>query len=101
MSRRPLVEERYRSSEDMFDGVTYSKGACVLHMLRGLVGTLPGGRGFAVTSLRTSWKSSTATIFRKAMEAASGKDLKWFFDQWVYKAGHPELKVRWRYEECR
>ncbi len=32
------------------------------------------------------------------MEAASGKDLKWFFDQWVYKAGHPELKVRWRYE---
>ena len=37
--------------------------------------------------------------FRKAMEAASGKDLKWFFDQWVYKAGHPELKVRWRYED--
>ena len=33
------------------------------------------------------------------MEAASGKDLKWFFDQWVYKAGHPELKVRWRYED--
>ena len=37
--------------------------------------------------------------FRKAMEAASGKDLKWFFDQWVYKAGHPELKVRWHYED--
>jgi aminopeptidase N len=35
--------------------------------------------------------------FRKAMEAGSGKDLKWFFDQWVYKAGHPELKVRWHY----
>ena len=33
------------------------------------------------------------------MEAASGKDLKWFFDQWVFKAGHPELKVRWHYEE--
>ena len=34
------------------------------------------------------------------MEAASGKDLKWFFDQWVYKAGHPELKVRWHYEDA-
>jgi aminopeptidase N len=34
------------------------------------------------------------------MEAASGKELKWFFDQWVYKAGHPELKVRWRYEDA-
>ena len=38
--------------------------------------------------------------FRKAMEAAYGKDLKWFFDQWVYKAGHPELKVRWHYEDA-
>ena len=38
--------------------------------------------------------------FRKAMEAASGKDLKWFFDQWLYKAGHPELKVRWHYEDA-
>ena len=34
------------------------------------------------------------------MEAASGKDLKWFFDQWVHKAGHPELKVRWHYEDA-
>ena len=34
------------------------------------------------------------------METASGKDLKWFFDQWVYKAGHPELKVRWHYEDA-
>ena len=34
------------------------------------------------------------------MEAASGKDLKWFFDQWLHKAGHPELKVRWHYEDA-
>src|SRR4029077_15739142 len=38
--------------------------------------------------------------FRKAMETASGKDLKWFFDRWAHKAGHPELKVRWRYEDA-
>ncbi len=36
--RRPIVESRYETSDDMFDGVTYSKGACVLHALRGLVG---------------------------------------------------------------
>jgi aminopeptidase N len=34
------------------------------------------------------------------MEEATGKDLKWFFDQWLYKAGHPELKVRWHYEDA-
>jgi aminopeptidase N len=37
---------------------------------------------------------------RTAMESAYGKDLKWFFDQWVYKAGHPELKARWHYEDA-
>ena len=44
-SRRALVEERYRSSDDMFDGVTYSKGACVLHVLRGLVGEAAWWKG--------------------------------------------------------
>ncbi len=28
------------------------------------------------------------------MEEASGEDLKWFFDQWVYSAGVPKLTVR-------
>ena len=36
--------------------------------------------------------------FKKVMEKASGRDLGWFFDQWVYHGGHPELKASWRYE---
>ena len=98
-SRRALVEQRYRSSEDMFDGVTYSKGACVLHVLRGLLGDAAwwkGIRGYVAANKLTIVETDD---FRKAMEAASGQDLKWFFDQWAYKAGHPELKVRWQYED--
>jgi aminopeptidase N len=99
-SRRALVEARYRSSDDMFDGVTYSKGACVLHALRGVVGDEAWWKG--IRGYVSAHKLSVVETddFRKAMEAASGKDLKWFFDQWVYKAGHPELKVRWRYEDA-
>ena len=33
--RRPIVEPRYESSMTMFDGMTYAKGACVLHTLHG------------------------------------------------------------------
>ena len=39
-------------------------------------------------------------IFARPWKPQSGKDLKWFFDQWAYKAGHPELKVRWHYEDA-
>ena len=62
--------------------------------------TQHGGRASGTMWPRTRFRWSIRDDFRKAMEAASGKDLKWFFDQWVYKAGHPELKVRWHFEDA-
>jgi aminopeptidase N len=97
--RRPIVEPRYESSDDMFDGMTYMKGACVLHMLRGLVGDEAWRKGIRRYVAEHQLEVVETDEFRKAMEASSGMDLKWFFDQWVYKAGHPELKIRWRYED--
>ena len=84
----------------MFDGVTYAKGACVLHALRGLLGDEAWWKGIRGYVAGHKFQVVETDDFRKAMEAASGKDLKWFFDQWVYKAGHPELKVRWHYEDA-
>jgi aminopeptidase N len=97
--RRPIIEHRYESSMDMFDAVTYSKGACVLHALRGLLGNEAWWKGIARYVALHKFQVVETDDFRKAMEATSGKDLKWFFDQWVYKAGHPELKVRWHFED--
>ena len=85
---------------DMFDGVTYAKGACVLHALRGLLGDEAWWKGIRRYVAAHKFQVVETDDFRKAMEAASGKDLKWFFDQWVYKAGHPELKVRWHFEDA-
>ena len=98
--RRPIVESRYEESDDMFDGVTYSKGACVLHALRGLVGDDAWWRGIKAYVAAHKLDVVETDDLRTAMETAYGKDLKWFFDQWVYKAGHPELKVRWHYEDA-
>ena len=97
--RRPIVEARYDDPWQMFDGVTYSKGACVLHALRGLLGDDAWWRGIK-TYVATNKNTNVETAdFRKAMETATGKDLGWFFDQWVFRAGHPVLSARWRYED--
>jgi aminopeptidase N len=96
--RRPIVESRYDAADDMFDSVTYAKGACVLHTLRGVLGDIAWWKGIRDYVAAHKLKTVESDDFKKAMEGASGKDLKWFFDQWVYKAGHPELKVRWHYE---
>jgi aminopeptidase N len=98
--RRPVVEATYDSSLDMFDDVTYAKGACVLHTLRGLLGDEVWWKGIRTYVAACKLQVIDTHDFRKAMEKASGQDLKWFFDQWVFKAGHPELKVRWHFEDA-
>jgi aminopeptidase N len=98
--RRPIVEARYEDSNDMFDSVTYSKGACILHSLRGVLGDDAWWNGIRTYVSTHKVQVVDSDDFRKAMEKASGKDLTWFFDQWVYKAGHPELKVRWHFEDA-
>ena len=100
MYRRPIVEDRYRSPMQMFDGMTYAKGG-----MRPAHAPRPAGRGGLVEghpryAAKNKFQVVETDDFRKAMEEASGKDLKWFFDQWLYKAGHPELKVRWHYEDA-
>ena len=97
--RRPIVEPRFNDPWQMFDGVTYAKGACVLHALRGLVGDDAWWRGIKLYVASNKDRNVETGDFRKSMETASGRDLGWFFDQWVYHGGHPELSARWRYED--
>ena len=69
-------------------------------MLRGLLGDEAWWKGIRGYVAKHKFQVVDTDDFRKAMEEGSGKDLKWFFDQWLYKAGHPELKVRWHYEDA-
>ena len=43
-------------------------------------------------------KPVTTEDFRKAIEEASGEPMDWFFDQWVYKVGHPLFLVDKQYD---
>jgi aminopeptidase N len=39
--------------------------------------------------------------FRVAMEESTGESLEWFFDQWLYRIGHPVFEVRKTYDPAR
>ena len=97
--RRPIVEARFGDPWQMFDGVTYAKGACVLHALRGLVGDSAWWNGIRLYVASHKDQVVATDDFKKAMEKASGRELAWFFDQWVFHGGHPDLSARWRYED--
>ncbi|MBI4364992.1 MAG: M1 family metallopeptidase [Candidatus Latescibacteria bacterium] len=91
--RRPIVETRYRHPSDVFDRHLYEKGACVLHMLRATLGDSVWRRSLRRYLDRHAFGAVETADLRRACEEESGRNLAWFFDQWVHRGGHPELRV--------
>jgi len=91
--RRPLVETRWNYPSTLFDRHLYEKGACVLHMLRAITGDAAWRRSLKRYLERHAFGSVETADLRRAFEEETGRNLSWFFDQWVYHGGHPELRV--------
>jgi len=98
--RRPLVYNRYRVPIDLFDATLYQKGALVLHMLRGVVGDEIFWKALNNYLKENEYRNVETTDFQRAFEKQSNRKLDWFFDQWVTKAGYPELRVRYVYDDA-
>jgi aminopeptidase N len=96
--RHPLVNPRYPLSMDLFDETTYKKGAYVVHMLRQIVGDEVFWRALNIYLNRFKYDVVSSRDLQHVFEEVSSKRLDWFFDQWVYRAGYPELKVRSSYD---
>jgi len=99
--RRALVTNRYADAYELFDRVAYEKGSLVLHHLAQVLGEARFHRALALYVSRHAYGLVETADWRKAIEDATGEPLDWFFAQWVYRAGHPRLKVRWSYDPAR
>jgi aminopeptidase N len=92
--KRPIVDFEYLRPEDMFDAHSYNKGGLVMHMLRHYLGTEKFFAGLNLYLKRHEYSAVETHHLRLAMEDISGEDLNWFFNQWFYEAGHPQLDIR-------
>lgn len=95
---RPIVDPAETNLFDLLNANNYQKGAWVLHMLRGILGDsvfFDGVRRY----YRTHEHGTALTDdLVRAMESASGRELDWFFEQWVFRPGHPRLRVEWTWD---
>ncbi|HLB00994.1 MAG TPA: M1 family aminopeptidase [Bacteroidota bacterium] len=86
---------------NLFAGArVYSKGASVLHMLRHVLTDSVFFASMKYYADDPSVKHGTAVTadFRRACEAVSGRDLGWFFGEWVYGEKYPAYSYGWRAE---
>ena len=95
----PLVHFSYDSKEDMFDAHSYNKGGLVLHMLRDIVGDDAFFAALNKYLKDNAFEDVEGHELRLAFEDVTGMDLNWFFNQWFYSQGHPELDVDYDYDE--
>ena len=86
--RLPVVHRTPTSSAN-----TYSKGAAVLHMLADLLGARDFHRVLRAWLERHAFGSVETNDFKRTIEDVTGRSLQWFFDQWLYKAGYPEIEI--------
>lgn len=101
-SRRPTVHNVYRDPFDLFfGGHAYPGGASRLHYLRFVLGDEAFFAGIRRYVADHAGRAVETDDLRVAMETASGRDLEDFFDQWLHKAGYPELRVNWSWDEQR
>jgi aminopeptidase N len=76
----------------------YQKGALILNMLRYIVGEEKFWKSIKSYSKKYQNKCVVTDDFQKSIEEITGKKYDWFFNEWLYKAGHPELSVSYNYE---
>jgi aminopeptidase N len=96
--RRPIVTHVYREAIELYDRHLYEKGACVYHMIRGILGDELFDR-FVHTFVQDHAHQTVETIdLLRAIEKATGYNLLFLFDQYVYRGGHPDFKVAYSWD---
>lgn len=96
--RRPLVCNRYEEPIDVFDRHLYEKGACVQHMLRFMLGETLFWKALKHYTERHAFQPVITQHWQTAIEDVTGRNMDEFFAQFVYGAGHPDLKLAFRYD---
>jgi aminopeptidase N len=98
---RPIVGQVSGDLYKILNTNAYQKGAWVLHMLRGAIGDDAFKRGIQEYYREHVHGNARTEDLRRAMEAASGRSLAAFFDQWLMKPGHPVFRVEHGYDNAR
>ena len=98
---RPIVFNKYENPGQNFDSHTYPKGACVLHLLRFIIGDDTFFRTLSTFLHQYEFQAVSTQDFMKCVKEVSGRNMDWFFNQFLYSPGHPvfEINKNWNEEK--
>ena len=98
---RPIVFNRYDQPGDNFDAHTYPKGAVVLHQLRWILGDQVFFRVLSHFLHEYAFKVVDTHDFMNAVKDVSGRNMDWYFEQSVFKPGHPVFGLSYSWDSVK
>lgn len=93
----PVVDTSSHFGE-VLNPFSYQKGSWVLHMLRRQLGDSLFWKGIRRYYATYMGKNADTKDFREVMEKESGEDLRFYFNQWLYRPDIPQLHITWAYD---
>ncbi|MEH1849330.1 MAG: M1 family metallopeptidase [Nostoc sp.] len=96
--RRPMVTHVYREAIELYDRHIYEKGSCVYHMIRAQLGDELFWQAIQTFIEDNAHKTVETVDLLRAIEKATGRNLLFLFDQYVYRGGHPDFKVAYSWD---
>jgi aminopeptidase N len=91
---QPIIADEPDDLFRLLNANNYQKGAWVLHMLRLLVGDDAFFEGIRRYYSEFLHGTALTSDLQGIIEERSGKDLSWFFQQWLRRPGYPQVEVR-------
>ncbi|MBW4630541.1 MAG: M1 family metallopeptidase [Iphinoe sp. HA4291-MV1] len=96
--RRPMVTHVYREAIELYDRHIYEKGSCVYHMIRAELGEELFWKAIQTFVQDNAHRTVETVDLLRAIEKATGRNLLFLFDQYVYRGGHPDFKVAYSWD---
>jgi aminopeptidase N len=90
---RPMVVDFFNRSDARNNALVYVKGASTLHMLRMILGDDLYRATIRHYGEENKFDVVDTQDLMRAVREVTGENLDWFFEQWVFLAGHPKFKV--------
>jgi aminopeptidase N len=93
------VVDTLSSYMELLNANSYQKGAWVLHMLRHEVGDKTFQKIIQTYYKQYQHGNADTRDFQRVAETVAARDLAWFFDQWLYRPGVPELTMEMKMKD--
>jgi aminopeptidase N len=96
---RPIVTNLYKHPDELFDAHSYEKAGFILHMLRNFLGDIDFKKSLKQYLYRYQNSSVSSIDLQETIEEVSGIQVQTFFDQWIYRKGHPEFEIEFTVQQ--